>query len=447
MSSVATEFIIIFLLLAANGVFAMTEIAVVSARKARLRRLAQQGDARAKAALELAESPNRFLSTVQVGITLVGVLAGAFGGATVAEQIAQALQDVPPLARYGEAIGISIVVLVITYLSLIIGELVPKRLALAHPERIARFMARPMTRLSVLAGPVVKLLGLSTDLVLRLIGVKADRPPQVTEDEVKGLVEEGVAAGVFSRAEPQMVESVLALDRMPVKDIMTPRAKIIWLNRADPHEAIWHKIVVSAHSNFPVYEGSRDNVVGVVSVKSIYANLAAGATVRLGDLMTPPLLVPAASTVTQLLDSFKRSGRHFALVNDEFGGIAGAVTLVDVLEAVVGDIPSQEERSKPSAHRRADGSWLIDGLLEMDELARQMPDVTFPRGPERDYQTVAGFVLAQLGRVPREGETFEWQGHRFEVIDMDHQRVDKVLALPLPSAPHPQTGPAPLGTS
>ncbi|OHE77467.1 MAG: hypothetical protein A2107_09655 [Verrucomicrobia bacterium GWF2_62_7] len=447
MSSIATEFIVILLLLTANGVFAMTEIAVVSARKARLRRLAQQGDIRAKAALDLAESPNRFLSTVQVGITLVGVLAGAFGGATIAEQIAQALQRVPALARYGEAIGIGIVVLAITYFSLIIGELVPKRLALAQPERIARFMARPMTRLSILAAPVVKLLGLSTDLVLRLLGAKVDKAPQVTEDDVKGLVEEGVAAGVFSRGEPQMVESVLALDRLPVKQIMTPRTKIIWLNRADPHEAVWHKIVVSGHSRFPVYDGNRDNAVGVVSVKSIYGNLAAGVMGKLGDLMTPPLLVPAACTVAQLLDTFRSSGRHFALVTDEFGGIIGVVTLVDVLEAIVGDIPSQEDRSKPVAHRRADGSWLIDGLLEVDEIARRMAGVTFPRGPDRNYQTVAGFILAQVGRVPREGEAFEWQGYRFEVIDMDHQRVDKVLALPLQSAINPQAGPAQPGTS
>jgi len=439
MSNIATEFVIILLLLVANGVFAMSEIAVVSARKVRLRRLAQQGDVRAKAVLDLAESPNRFLSTVQVGITLIGVLAGAFGGATIAEQIGQSLQRVPPLALYGEAIGIGIVVVVITYLSLILGELVPKRLALAHPERIARLMARPMTRLSVLASPVVKLLGVSTDLVLRLLGAKLDKAPQVTEDEVKGLVEEGVAAGVFSHREPQMVESVLALDRMRVKSIMTPRVKIIWLNCADSHEAIWHKVVVSAHSNLPVYEGNRDNVVGVVSVKSIYANLAAGATVKLCDLMTPPLLVPAAHTVAQLLDSFKSSGRHFALVNDGFGGIVGVVTLVDVLEAIVGDIPSHEERSQPRAHRRTDGSWLIDGLLGMDELATRMTDVTFPRGPDRDYQTVAGFVLAQLGRVPREGETFEWQGYRVEVIDMDHQRVNKVLAMPLSSTTSRQT--------
>jgi putative hemolysin len=435
MTEIATELIIILLLLVANGVFAMTEMAVVSSRKARLRTLAEQGDTRARAALDLVESPNRFLSTVQVGITLVGVLAGAFGGATLAKQIALGLQSVPILAPYGEAIGIGVVVAVITFLSLILGELVPKRLALANPERIARFMARPMMRLSTLASPIVKLLSLSTDLVLRLFSVRTDLTPKVTEDEVRGLVEEGVEAGVFSRSEPQMVESVLALDRLPVKQIMTPRAKIIWLNRADAHDTIWHKIVVSAHSSFPVYEGHRDNVTGVVSVKAIYANLAAGTAVSLGDLMTPPLLVPATQTVAQLLDTFKSTGKHIALVTDEFGGIVGLVTLVDVLEAIVGDLPSQEERLKPQARPREDGSWLIDGLLEIEELEHRMGRVKFPPGPTRDYATVAGFVLAQLGRLPREGEAFDWQGYRFEVIDMDRQRVDKILAMPLAAVP------------
>lgn len=430
MGEILTEFIIIFLLIVANGVFAMTEIAVVSARKARLKRLAQQGDLRAKAALDLAESPNRFLSTVQVGITLVGVLAGAFGGATVAEKIAEALKDVPPLAPYGNAIGIGVVVVVITYLSLIIGELVPKRLALSNPEGIARLMARPVSRLAALASPVVSFLGYSTDFVLRLLGVKDRQEERVSDEEVKVLMQEGMEAGVFHKAEPKMVESVLALDRLPVSEIMTPRAKIIFVNRADPHESVWHKIVVSGHSNFPVYEGNRDNVVGVVSVKAIYANLAANTGVKLGDLMSPPLVVPSTQTVALLLDAFKQSGRHVALVADEFGGIVGLVTLVDVLEAIAGDFPTQEERLKPEAKRRDDGTWLVDGFMEIQVLERSLPGLRFPREPGRDYETLAGFVVTYLGRVPKEGESFEWLNHQFEVIDMDRHRVDKVLITP-----------------
>jgi putative hemolysin len=428
---IATEIIIIVLLLATNGIFAMTEIAVVSARKARLKRLAGQGDARAAAALELAESPRTFLPTVQVGITLVGVLAGAFGGATIAEEIALALQSVPLLARYGEAIGIGVVVVTITYLSLVIGELVPKRLALANPEGIARIMARPMKMLARLASPAVKTLGVSTDLVLRLFGARSDQRPKFTAEEVKLLLQEGVEAGIISRAEPELVERVMALDSTQVKAIMTPRAKIIFLNRQDRHEAVWHKIVVSAHSSFPVYEGDRDNVVGMVSVKAIYANLAAGVPVNLGDLMTQPMVIPQSQTVLQLLDGFKRNGRHVSLVADEFGGIAGLVTLVDVLEAIVGNIPSPEERMRPDARRREDGSWLIDGQMEIGELERRMAGVAFPQQPGKEFATAAGFVLEQLGHFPREGDHFDWQAYRFEVLDMDRQRVDKILATPL----------------
>lgn len=430
MSAIATEIVIILLLLAANGVFAMTEIAVVSARKARLKRLAAQGDARAAAALHLAESPNTFLPTVQVGITLVGVLAGAFGGATIAEEIAAALQAVPPLAPYGKAIGIAVVVIAITYLSLIIGELVPKRLALANPEGIARVMARPMKALARAANPAVKLLGFSTDVVLRLFDARRETTPKFRAEEVKVMIEEGLEAGVLSRGESELVESVLSLDRLPVKNIMTPRPKLIFLNRRDLHEAVWHKIIVSAHSNFPVYEESRDNVVGIVSVKAIYANLAAGTAVNLGDLMTQPLVVPESETVQQLLDAFKKAGRHVALVADEFGGIAGMVTLVDVLEAIVGSLPSLEERLKPQAARRDDGSWLIDGQMEIEDLQGRITGVTFPHEAGQEFKTAAGFVLMQLGRFPKEGDRFDWQGYRFEVLDMDHQRVGKILATP-----------------
>jgi putative hemolysin len=431
MSQIVLEILIIILLLMANGVCAMTEIAVVSSRKARLKRMADLGDKGAAAALELAQSPNRFLSTVQVGITLVGVLAGAFGGATVAKQIAIVLREIEALQPYADGIGIGSVVLAITFLSLIIGELVPKRLALANPEGIARVMARPMNQLAMVANPVVRLLTFSTDFVLRLIGIREVRDQAPTEEEVKVLMEEGMQAGVFHSAEPRMVESVLSLDRTPVKDIMTPRAKLIFLSQDDPHEAVWHKIVVSGHSNFPVYQGNRDNVVGVISVKSIYANLAANAGVKLANLMVPPLIVPATQPVTKLLDSFRKTGKHIALVADEFGGIIGIVTLVDVLEAIVGDIPSPEERLEPKAKKRDDGSWLVDGGYYTDDLERILPQLRFPRQVGREYETLAGFILDHLGRVPLEGEFFDWLGYRWEIIDMDRHRVDKVLILPL----------------
>jgi len=433
MNTITTEIIIIVLLLAANGVFAMTEIAVVSARKTRLRRLAELGDARAKAALELAESPNRFLATVQIGITLVGVLAGAFGGATLAGEIASGLQDFPLLAAYGEAIGIAVVVLGITFFSLILGELVPKRIGLNNPERIARVMAGPMNRLAWLTSPLVRLLSASTELVLRLIRLRKPSDPPVTEEEVKVLIQEGVQAGVFDRREPEMVEGVLALDRLPVRDIMTPRAKIIWINKADPHDAIWHKIVVSGHSHFPVYEHSRDEVAGVISLKAIYANLAAGIPAKVGDLLVPPTFVAGAQSVASLLEMFKRTGRHVALVTDESGRLIGLVTLIDVMEAIVGEFPSPAERLKPEARKRADGSWLIDGYMPLEKLTPLLPALRFPPAEKRDFATLGELVALRLGRTLKEGDTFDEQGCQFEALDMDGARVDKVLITPLDS--------------
>jgi len=426
MITVVIEIIIILLLLVANGVFAMTEMAVVSARKAKLKKLFEAGVPGARMALELAESPNRFLPTVQIGITLVGLLAAAFGGITVAEQIAAALKPIPALAPYAEALGLIVVVVALTYLSLIIGELVPKRLALANPEGIACRFARLMDRLSWLARPAIWVLGVSTDGVLRLLRARPQKADAVSEEEVKLLLQEGMEAGVFHAAEPAMVESVLAFDRRPVQDIMTPREKLVFLNRDDSHETVWHKIVVSAHSHFPVYEGSRDRVVGVVSVKGIYANLAAGAGVKLADLMTPPVLVPATQTVTQLLEGFKKTGRHLALATDQAGSVVGLVTLVDVLEAIVGEIPSLEDRLKPEARRREDGSWLVDGRFGMAQLgARLGAPMSAPEG-----QSVSAFATAQLGNALREGAAFVWREHRFEIIDMDRQRIDKVLVTP-----------------
>lgn len=430
MTTIIIEIVGIFLLLVVNGIFAMTEIAVVSARKARLRRLADEGDDRARVALDLAHSPNRFLSTVQIGITLVGVMAGAFGGATVAEKIRDALQPVPALAPYGEAIGLTVVVVVITYFSLVLGELVPKRIGLNNPERISMVMAKPMHQLSITAGPVVKFLGASTDALLRVIGFKPVNKPTVTEEEVKVMMQEGLRSGAFNKVESQIVTSALELDQLVVRDIMTPRLKVIWLNRDDTHEAVWRKIVASAHSFFPVYERSRDNVTGIVSVKAIYANLATGVTPKISDLMTKPLVVPTTQTVIQLLETFKQTGKHIALVTDEFGGIVGLATLNDVMEAIVGDFPSPEARLRPEAKRRDDGSWLIDAMIEIEKLEQILPDLTFGDEESKDYQTLAGFVVKHLGRVPKEGETFESQGYVFEVLDMDRHRVDKILVMP-----------------
>jgi putative hemolysin len=247
---------------------------------------------------------------------------------------------------------------------------------------------------------------------------------------VKLLLAEGLATGVFQKAESEMVESVLKLDRLPVREIMTPRPKIIWINQDEPHDGIWHKIVASNHSHFPVYDGNRDNIVGLVSVKAIYANLAAGIAARTRDLMVKPLIVPESQMAMQLLDTFKQGGRHLALVADEFGSIVGLVSLHDVMEAIMGDFPSQDQRLQPEARCREDGTWLIDALIDFDDVQRVLPNFQLPPDDQRDYQTLAGFIVKTLGRVPKEGETLDISGHVFEIIDMDRHRIDKVLVIP-----------------
>lgn len=427
MRDILIECGIVLALLLVNGLFAMVEIAVVSVRKARLRRLAEEGNRKARAALQLAEEPNRFLSTVQIGITLIGIIAGAFGGATLSAELALVMANVPVLGPHADRIAFGLVVAGITYFSLVLGELVPKRLGLSNPEGIAMMAATPMNWLARIASPLVSLLSGSTDFLLRLLRFKPRKEVAVSEEEVRVLMQDGVRAGAFNKVESQIVHSALELDQLPVREIMTPRPKVIWLGQDDPHDLVWHKIVVSGHSHFPVYQDNRDNAVGVVSVKSIYANLAAGVGVKLADLMTAPLVVPESQAVLQLVETFKQSGKHMALVTDEFGSIVGLVTLNDVMEAVLGEFPTQGERAKPAVKGRADGSWLIDAMIDLAAVEKAIPHFSFGKDAYVAYQTLAGYVVKALGHVPQEGEVFESQGYVFEVLDMDRHRVDKVL--------------------
>ncbi|HEX2100073.1 MAG TPA: hemolysin family protein, partial [Candidatus Synoicihabitans sp.] len=367
------EISIILLLLVANGVFAMAEIAIVSSRKARLKKLADEGSAKARTALALAQEPTAFLSTVQIGITLVGVLAGAFGGATLAEKLAVLLSRVPVLAPYSSALAIFVVVGLITYFSLIIGELVPKRVALNNPEGRAMLIARQMSTLARVGKPFVWLLTVSTNGLLKLFGLGQEPEAPPSEEEVAHLIEQGTTAGVFHRAERAMVEGVLRLDERLVTEIMTRRSKIVWLNLADPAETNWRKIISSGHSHFPVYEMTRDNVLGLVSVKSLWAHAAMNTPINLRDHLVQPLIVPETINAVQLLENFRRSGKHLALVMDEFGGIQGLVTLIDVMEAIVGDLPEPDDRHEPGAVQREDGSWLVDGALSIRDLRRRFP--------------------------------------------------------------------------
>jgi putative hemolysin len=435
MHSVALELVLILALLVANGVFAMAEIAIVSARKPRLRELAERGDGPARRALALAESPNTFLATVQVGITLVGVLAATFSGASVAEKLAGWLGRVAWLAPHAEAVAFGLVVVTLTFFTLVIGELAPKRVGLANPERIARLVAGPMHRLSRLGAPVVALLGRATDALLSLLRVKPEPEAKVTEEEVRLLVREGMRAGVFHPQEPAMVENVMAFDRLPVRELMTPRAKIIWINAADTHEVIWHRIVVSAHTTFPVYAGQRDRAIGMVTVKAIYANLAAGVPINVRDLVTPALTVPETTSAIALLEQFKATGKHVALVTAASGAVSGLVSLHDIMEAVVGEIPSYADRLKPCALRRHDGSWLIDGRIKTAEFVAAVPDFPLPPAAAGACDTFGEFVRQHLGRTPAEGESFPLNGYLVEIIDLDGERVDKVLLYPLRSPP------------
>jgi len=435
MNGILVEIVIIFCLLLANGVFAMAEISVVSSRKGRLKKLADEGSPNAVAALALVQEPTRFLSTVQIGITLIGILAGAFGGATLSGKVGAMAARVPVLEPYSRAIGLVIVVGAITYFSLIIGELVPKRVGLNNPEKKAMLMAGPMNALSKVAAPFVWVLTTSTELVLKLFGFGKEVEAPPSEEEVSHLIEQGAAAGVFHKGERQMVEGVLRLDERPVTDIMTRRSRIVFLNVGETDEVNWRKIVTSGHSHFPVYEGSRDYVLGMVSVKALWANAAIGVPSKLTDHLTKPLFVPRSVTIVQLLESFKNTGKHLALVTDEYGSIQGIVSLIDVMETIVGDLPEPGDRRAPDARQREDGSWLVDGTMDIDEVKLRFGFTALPGHEDEGFETLGGFVLDRFGHIPAVGEYFEWGGWRFEVVDMDRNRIDKVLFAKMQNSP------------
>ncbi len=438
MNSVILEIILIFFFLLANGLFAMAEIAVVASRRARLKALADDGNQGAVLAHELSKSPGRFLSTVQVGITLFGVLSGVVGGARIAGRLAMPFSNVPFLKDWADLIALILVSTLITYFSVIIGELVPKRLALNNPERIAAWLARPMNGLAILAGPVVNLLNRSSELLIALMGVKKSAEPPVSEEEVRVLIDEGLSTGVFKKAERDMVEGVFELDEQTADDLMTPRARMVWLSLDDSDDENWRRIAGSGHSHFPVYQKTRDNVVGMVSVKSLWANLSLAGRAELRTLVTPPLYVPTSMPASTLISEFKKSGKHIALVVDEFGGLQGLVTLNDVMEAIVGNLPEREQRHEPKAVLRQDGSWLIDALLEIDEVKHHLQiERDLPGEDEDEFTTLGGFLLDRLGHIPREGEKVEWDRFTFEILDMDRQRIDKVLVTIRPEEAPP----------
>ncbi len=430
------ELIILFLLLLGNGFFALAEIAVVSSRKGKLRQLAEEGDRAAQKALLLAENPTKFLSSVQVGISICSIFAGALGGVTFKNELAETLTatQIPILADYGSNIAFILITGSITLVSLVLGELVPKSIALSHPEQKAMMVAGPMVFLSKCSSPLIDFLSAITDAAMSKLGVEVRQEVPMSDEEITDLIEEGAKAGVFHKNESEMVEGVLQLDEMPITAIMTPRPKIVWLNISDTEENNWRKIVASGHSQFPVYQGYRDQIVGMISIKSLYANYAIGVKTQLRDLLVAPLYVPETLTVMQLLETFKKQGQHAALVVDEYGTVKGIVTLLDVMEAIVGDLPSRDEKMQPEVRQREDGSWLIDATLTMDDLADTLSVDIEDIGveDEEEFQTLGSFILEKLQGIPRAGDYFDWKGWRFEVVDMDRIRVDKVLIRRLP---------------
>jgi putative hemolysin len=431
MSAIAVEVLTIVLLLVFNGLLAMSEIAVVASRRVRLKTLADEGSRAAQAALALLQEPTRFLSTVQVGITLIGILAGAFGGATIGAQLAVRLALVPGLAAYSEALALGLVVICITYLSLIIGELVPKRLAMQRPEAIAVLVARPLTLFARLAVPVVSLLSASTQLVLRLLRVRDVTESPVTEAEIRAVIEEGTEAGVLAPGEQEMMEGVLRLREARVGRVMTPRTDLEWIDLDDDSASIRAQLARPGRPRFLVCRGGVENVQGIVRVEDLLAQLLRNEPLDLTVVLRQVLFVPATTRGVDLLERFRRSNEDTALVLDEFGGIDGSVTIHDLVEEIVGDLQTLSSADQPAVQRE-DGSWLVDGGLAVADLA----DLLGGGHPSASgVQTLGGFVMTMLGHVPKVGEHFEDAGFRFEVMDMDGRRIDKVLVMRVPATP------------
>jgi putative hemolysin len=428
--SLGAEVLIILFLVALNGFFVLSETALIHARKSRLEEWADAGDKRAGAALELANAPNRFLAAVQFGITLTTVVVGVFGGSAVAERIAAALAVVPAIEPYGHAVVAILVIAAITFLLLVLGEMLPKRLVLRSPEKIARLVAGPIRAVTTIVYPVVHLLNVCTDAAFRLFGGHQAEPPPVTEEEIKTLVQQGTEAGVFEESEQKMVEAVFSLGDRTARSLMTPRSQIVWLAVSASDAEIRAKIRQSGYSRFPVSTDILDRVAGVVQAKDLLARHFAGETIDLKPVLQEPLFVPRTVSALHVLELFKQSGKHIALVVDEYGGIEGLLTDHDILEAIAGEIAFGEKTQEPKAVQRHDGSWLLDGMLAVDEFKEIFHLEDLPGEKKDAYQTLGGFVFTQMGRVPAVAEHFEWGNLRFEIVDMDGKRIDKVLVMP-----------------
>jgi putative hemolysin len=432
------ELIVALILIALKGLFSLSELAVVSARKIRLKTLAEQGRAGAATALSLAEDPGRFLSTVQIGITLVGILAGAFSGAALGERMAAVIEQAGVPEAVAEPLGYGLVIGAITYLSVVVGELVPKHLALKNPEAIACAVAPLMALVSRIAAPLVALLDSSTRLLFRLLGISLESETQVTEEEVKTIVAEAEAAGVIETDERNMIAGVLRLGDRVVRGVMTPRTDVDWIDLTDDADEIRERIVKSGHSRLPVGDGSPDNMIGIVQVRDFVPSLLRGEPLDIRRHIRQAPVMPDTVDALDALHVLRRAEVPMALVHDEYGHFDGLLTPADILDAIAGAFRSDEAAGDgPEAVQREDGSWLIAGWMPADEMAETLK-LTLPE--RRNYETVAGLVIGELEHLPTTGEAVEAHGWRFEVVDMDGRRVDKVLASRIPAETEPRAG-------
>ncbi|MGF1504114.1 MAG: hemolysin family protein [Anaerolineae bacterium] len=419
------EILLILLFITMNGVLALSEIAIVSANPDRLSARAAQGDSGAAAALALSKQPTQFLSTVQIGISLVGILTGAFGGATVANHVAPLLDDLPLIGPYARAVSVGLVVVATTYLSLVIGELVPKRIAISDTARWASLIAPPMQILSRLTRPLVAVLSVSTNTVLRLLGVPLTSDDSVTEEDVRALIQRGAKTGVFLPTETAIVERVFRLDDRRVAALMTPYPDVIWLDINDPMEDNMRTVIEAGFSYYPLCDGDLNDMIGVVAAKQVLARAARGEPPDLRADSIDPLLVPEGIRALTILEQFKAKGLRVAMVVDEYGNIQGIVTLADFLAEIIG--ATADGSDVPQVGERSDGTMLIDGTMPVDDLFNLIDTLDLPVESERDYQTVAGLVMATLGDIPREGDAVRIPPVTHEVIDMDGMSIDKLL--------------------
>jgi putative hemolysin len=431
------DIIIILALILLNGVFSLSELAVVQAKRLRLDKMAHEGIGGAASAIALHDDPSRFLSTVQVGITLISIFNGAFGEASLVARLTPVLAGWGLPDRVAQAGALGVVVVAITFASIVLGELVPKRIAILYPETLAATLARPLHRLSRLMHPFVLLLSFTTDSVMRLLGVRQHKDETPTEDEVKGMIKESTDAGVFEKTEYDIAARALRLDDWHLRALMTPRVDLEYIDLDEPLEANLSRIAGSSHGRFPVYRGDRSQVLGIVGARNLFTQAIHGqslAAIDLAAAVEPVLYVPESVSAIDLLEQMKKQRAELALIVDEYGDIQGLVTLTDVLGALVGDVPGCETDAEPDAVRRDDGSWLMDGGVVLDRF-RHLTGAAFafPDEGQGDYHTLAGFILYQLGAIPKTGDCAGWHGWRFEVVDMDGNRIDRLLVAPEPS--------------